>query len=139
MDCTDINDDVLKMIWTVGSEKAIEILQKYGYTHDQLKIVNNEVTILNPFGVHHLLDDENSDEYFMSQEVISNDEISSDLAADDLNDTLRINYNDNTQIPKTIEKDGKVIYKSNAINNMIHLNTKISTDRAVCIHNMKSF
>ena len=45
----------------------------------------------------------------------------------------------NKNLKSYVKADDLELSKSNAINNMIHLNTKISTDRAVCIHNMKSF
>ena len=123
------------MIWKVGNDKAIELLIHYGYSVNELLISDDVcVSVLNPFGTSLLLEDEQIEDEILTQNIEMNEENDSSLLCDSsetFDDALYINLYDEEDFVKTIELDGRVIYKSNAISNMIHMASKISTDRVV--------
>ena len=126
LETSEFNHDVIKMIWKVGNDKANELLIHYGYSVDQLVISDDiEVSVLNPFGTSILLEDEQIEDDVLTQNIVLDADNETSLLIESsgtLDDELHINLYDKEDCVKTIELDGRVVYKSNAISNMIRCN-----------------
>jgi hypothetical protein len=113
------------MIGNMSHDIAIKILIQYGYTLDQSVIpLVDEVTVLSSFGTESFIDSEQTDGQGQAQNIVeNNDLIDIDSYDDSFDDALHLHLYDEKDIVKTHEWEGKLIYKSNAIKNMIHMSS----------------
>jgi hypothetical protein len=134
-----------KTTWRLGYEQAKSFLIKNGFTTEEFDL-NDEITILKPFGVSlnselSLLDHLKSTQSNASSSIPMNEEI--DRFGELENDQLQ-NFEDyidepihhiNKQIIPYVEVDGKRVHKANLVNSELNNQTKISTDRIFRVRN----
>lgn len=125
LDTTDLSKHIIKWIWHDGYDKSVKYLEKIGYSKAELTIKNTTVNILDPLDNPHDDGDNDDNEVF--------DQLHLQLHENDLEVVISdgIYCNRESVFEKTIEIDGCVVYKANAIANIIHSSSRLSKDRSL--------
>ena len=132
LDTNHLSEVNLKSIWKYGRNKAYEYLLKNGYTERELIINNEEINILNPLEAlsfsqkssQRQIEEEEEDQEEETQ-IVSNE---SDFIEMTIDDTL-LNNESSKEFENNIEYGGQVYFKSNAVANLIHCQSKLSNIR----------
>lgn len=127
LDTCDINRQMIKIIWRGGYDKATEYLTKVGYTEKELTISNSSVNMLQP------LDEAFDDEGDAINDLclyLDNDDIE-EVISDDI-------YSESETFSPTIDIEGVVVYKSQAISNVIYSASRLSKNRVQRVMGLKN-
>lgn len=123
LDASDINKHMLKYIWNDGFERATEYLKSVGYSDDDFVVRKAHVNILHPLDKQDDVDDE--EEEFSDDFHLHLDEHDDDVEELISNDI----YCNKEKIEATFAMNGCVVYKANAIANVIHSTSRLSKSR----------
>ena len=127
----DLNVNELKTIWDHGYTKAYDYLTGNGFCSDDLSVGSPMVNMLNPIEPSTKQSQIRSNQEDEEEEEELIDELSEETVADSIESNISdaLITTEASKFKTTVEYDGNVYFKSNAVANLIHCTSKLSNVR----------